>query len=306
MGHCGGHISPTINIAQDMSYTTLSKLDNFKTPRLITQSDFSLCQIKETYKTIDAWQNHWITTFNNWYYFPLRGPIQSIEWKAKKLTQGTLTFANWAVGKINGSEISYKDDDKYKMEGYDLFEFEGWTEEQNGDWVIKQEVLEDLKILYGDYYDDKYAMGIQNWDAFQVSFPSAVNESLSSTQIDDTLTKIKKENSLTPKQEAIIKEGLNAVGNYYYSESKNSPNAHLNAVYGRKIDGQDTYNGPADASGFLIGIIRRGIISVNGYNGLIDENTDFYGQGFVTTDYKVGDILSSADGKCAFYNLYNM
>lgn len=40
MGHCGGHISPTINIAQDMSYTTLSKLDNFKTPRLITQSDF--------------------------------------------------------------------------------------------------------------------------------------------------------------------------------------------------------------------------------------------------------------------------
>lgn len=106
------------------------------------------------------------------------------------------------------------------MEGYDLFEFEGWTEEQNGDWVIKQEVLEDLKILYGDYYDDKYAMGIQNWDAFQVSFPSAVNESLSSTQIDDTLTKIKKENSLTPKQEAIIKEGLNAVGNYYYSESK--------------------------------------------------------------------------------------
>ena len=94
---------------------------------------------------------------------------------------------------------------------------------------------------------------------------------------------------------------MNAVGNYYYSESKNSPNAHLNAVYGRKIDGQDTYNGPADASGFLIGIIRRGIISVNGYNGLIDENTDFYGQGFVTTDYKVGDILSSADGKCAMY-----
>lgn len=301
MGHCGGHISPTINISQDMSYTTLSKLDNFKTPKLITQSDFSLCQIKETYKTIDAWQNHWITTFNSWYYFPLRGPIQSIEWKAKKLTQGTLTFANWAVGKINGSEISYKDDDKYKMEGYDLFEFEGWTKEQNGDWVIKQEVLDDLKLLYGDYYDDKYAMGIQNWDAFQVSFPSAVNESLSSTQIDDTLTKIKKENSLTPKQEAIIKEGLNAVGNYYYSESKNSPNAHLNAVYGRKIDGQDTYNGPADASGFLIGIIRRGIISVNGYNGLIDENTDFYGQGFVTTDYKVGDILSSADGKCAMY-----
>lgn len=299
MGHCGGHISPTINLSEDMTYDTLCFEDNFKTPLLLSNTDFAISNIRETYKTIDAWQNHWIEAANSWFYLPIRSPIQAIEWKNTKLFTSSLSILNWIKNKASGSsDYSYVNEDAYKMQDKDYFEFDGWTDEQSdGNWVIKKDVLQDLKDLYGDYYEDNYQNGIDNWKSFEVTFPSAINECLNDKQVSDTLKNIQTSNNLTlsEKQKAILEKGLRSVGKFYYSESKNSPNAHKNAVY------SDTIGGPADASGFLIGTYRRGTINVNGYYGLLDENTNFYSEGYSGSDWKVGDIVSSADGKCAMY-----
>lgn len=299
MGHCGGHISPTINLAEDMTYDTLCYEDNFKTPLLLSNTDFAVSNIRETYKTIDKWQEHWINAANSWFYLPIRSPIQAIEWRNTKLFTSSLSILNWIKNKASGSsDYSYVNDDAYKMQDKDYFEFDGWTNEQSdGNWVIKKDVLQDLKDLYGDYYEDNYQNGIDNWKSFEVTFPSAVNECLNDKQVSDTLKNIQANNNLTlsEKQKSIIEKGLRSVGKFYYSESEYSPNAHKNAVYSDKL------GGPADASGFLIGTYWRGTVDVNGYSGLLDENTNFYSEGYSGNDWKVGDIVSSSDGKCAMY-----
>ena len=294
MGHCGGHISPTINLSLDMSLNTLMCEDGYKTTYFLEDPDFINIR-KDGFKTIDDWQNHWIAKCKTWFFpFPTN-PLSAYEWAGKKIFTTGLKFSEWITG------VSYKKDD---IKDEDVFDFEGWTEQVNGHWQTKEGILEDMHALYGDYNLDRYKEAIDNFKEFDVTFPSAFNASLGTDTIKDTISEIKSKNgSISESKEKLLNIALHSIGSFYYSESKDSPDAHKNGIYGTKVSGQYEAYGPSDKSGFIIGIARRADIE-NGGNGDLIANmnvSDFYNNGYSMSNKSPGDIICNERGDIAIY-----
>ena len=269
LGHCGGHISPSVTLTMDMTYENLAKHDAFAIPRYLDASDFSNTASEyvdgklsvgtsstpsaQEYKTFEDWQKAWTSKVDNWGFTQyLKTPV---EW----LVIGARNLIDWFIDTFSTDATATKKDD--------VEEFGGWVNE-DGSWTSE---FKDLPDVYGTYYvNDDPSQGVcevpygdanELWEGFDVTFPTGAGVRLTKSQIKNLLEQIKEAYpNIGQTQLDVIEEALSEVGNWSYSLK-----GHTNGYYHE--------GGITDCSGFVGGVIYRtlgidttGMLAAN-YNG---------------------------------------
>ena len=253
LGHCGGHISPSVTLTMDMTYENLAKHDAFAIPRYLDASDFSNTASEyvdgklsvgtsstpkaKEYKTFEDWQKAWTNKVDNW------GFTQYLKTPAEWLVIGVRNLIDWFIDTFSSDATATKKDD--------VEEFGGWVKE-DGSWTSE---FKDLPDIYGTYYvDDDPSRGVcevpygdanELWEGFDVTFPTGAGVRLTKSQIKSLMKQIKEAYpTIGQAQLDVIEEALSEVGNWTYSLK-----GHTNGYYHT--------GGITDCSGFVGGVIYR-------------------------------------------------
>ncbi len=311
-GHCGGHIKPSISLIMDMEFKTLMEKDCYKITFFLAESDFEH-QSTEGTNTIDEWKEKWINQQKVWFYPIPSSPKAALQWGKNKVISTVAKFGSWISG--NGWTLSTKKfstQDENAEDPDDIFEFKGWGKNYkyggNDNYKLYEDVYSEMHDLYGDYkgsaipdmynvtWEGRYKQAIEIFESFEVSFPFGFNMVPDAEMKKSVLASIKKYNSgLSETRTQLITNALNAVGEFYYSESKGGQSANVQV----KADYNGLYknSGPSTSDAFVLGRLYTVVTRERGQTG-----QDLFNSGnFDHRAKRTGDILVKEDGKMAIY-----
>ncbi len=268
-GHCGGHMSPTVDVEIDMAWEDIMQYDDFETPYFIRGSDAPFTSILDwsRCRTIEAWAEKWMAKASGW--FALRGGA-------------TGQASAWL-----GIPLAYTGPTEPDGSTEDIYDFDGWL---NDDGTLDTGLLADVNSFYGTY-ETNFEDGIQMWRDFEVVFPAGSGQTLTESQIQDVLEQVRMANpGISERRLLVLEEALRGVGQYYYSLTGA---AHQNAVHNT--------SGAGECSGFVSGVLNRAL----GTN--YDTNAaGYYSYGSAGT-LSAGDVIAftttggRASGHVLFY-----
>lgn len=254
-GHCGGHLTPQVNLVEKMTYEGLIMDDWFKTTHFLTKEEVlgqdltdplnlvtGLVQ-RHGINSITAWKTLWNARATLWF-----SPFPRSLWGFTK------TVANISLNAI--ANIGYND--TADTSGKDIYEFDGWWKDVN---IMDEEEVDLLCNIYGCYYkqkgslgsDEKYKQALENWSEetiekdYAVTFQTGAGQTLTETQIQEYMSMFRAMN-LSESQLAILEDALRHVGAYYYSLTGS---AHQNGI--------NSDSGPSECSGFVSGVLSRAL-----------------------------------------------
>ena len=303
LGHCGGHITPEIDVSITMTYEDIIEMDHFKTPWFLTDSSFPSDISDKDKESIKAWKNWWNGKISNWFIPLPDSPSEFfgtwarnfVSFGAKAIDAVTgfvgtiikvVSGDTSAIGDFMEKAVSSLTEDEAieaakNNEDVDIFGFDGWFLEDGK--TIDPEFIAALEELYGDYdpattYGAGYEAGYEAWKEFDVIFPTSGTMPLVESQIEDVMKELDDAYSLSSyeNREKFVREVLNSVGAFWYD------NAHGGGAYAS--------SGRNDMTGFVTGILGRS--TGNYYSGW--SLADFAQNGNTYTDIsalKPGDIL---------------
>ena len=277
-GHCGGHITPLINIEMDMKYETMMNYSDYKTLYFLAENDFKSIHDIFGFSTLDDWYGFWNARMMDW-YTPFPNSITSFtQWVGNKAMVGYMKFLDFIHGeKGEGSTES--------LNGKDVYDFDGWL---LADGKPDQSKVDDLISLYGSW-EKNYEEGIKNWEDFDVTFPMGAGAALTSSQKNMVLDAVKKKYpDISQQRIDVITEALDRVGSYYY---ECTGTAHMNGI--------NNLEGKSECSGFVSGVLSRAL----GKN--IDHfAAEYAGLGHSYSDYPnsviAGDVGAHSNGGAGY------
>lgn len=282
-GHCGGHITPQIDLIQNQTWEGLAQLDSFQTVRELTDTDLAEDFLDATSgcKTLENWKAAWENKMTNWWR-PLvlsGGPVMwNSFWTAAKYNSAGAV--DWFTGFISsfGNETEALEETNNAV---DIYGFEGWfVEDDAGRVVINQDAIDLLGDLYGTI-DDNFQTGYELWEAFEVKFPRGAGIPLTSEQIEQYMYYIKGHHpTLGEKRFAVLEEAMNGVGMFWYDLSGAGHENGRTNTYGR-----------SECSGFVSGVLTRAFgrefnCSAAGFASL----------GVTAGNFTPGDVIAHANG----------
>lgn len=230
MGHCGGHICPTVDVSVAMDWETLIQMDAIKITNPVV-SDVDFWNIN-TAGTISDWRDDWIHKTNTYFDYYPNSPASAYLWLGKNIFS---TVAG-RTGGTEGEALEASDDS---------FDFDGWF---LADGTIDPDKLDDMNTLYGTR-DTDFEAGVECWKDFEVTFPAACGQPLTEAEIASVLEQVRTQNpGITSRKLAVIEEALRGVGQYWYSCDGNG---HINGLYNT--------SGPSECSGFVGGVLNRAL-----------------------------------------------
>lgn len=271
-GHCGGHISPTVNLAVTYTFEGLAYQDavsiSGKDASFMSGFDFMKVHFPAK-KTVGHWSEHVSRTTAKWFTPLPNGPISAVAWFGESFRDARLKLLQWWQ---NLKFFGNKDDDDMTHDvasGYnfddndgqgklpaseeDEMGFTGWFDLSERS-MLDTGIMHDLYSLYGEpatYYED----GIDAWKDFDVTFNIGMYESLSGEQKDLIVNAIREAYpELSGERIAVINDALNHVGYYNYMDGAV---AHKNGMYSGM--------GMSDSTGFVSGVYMRALGSKCGF-----------------------------------------
>lgn len=322
-GHCGGHVTPLVDLTVDMTFEKVVSYDEFKTPLFLGAGDFSLGETSEEnmvdmedagalakvyekaseFNDLKVWKATWELKMADW-FVPWKASIESIaDTIERNIVYAGAQLIDWFTRNL---EAIIKGQDPAKMkeeyidsmkskadDALDLYDFDGWflmdenenyILDANGKKQLNQGHIDMLKDLYGNWQKDgSYDTGIEAWEDFDVLFPANNVRPLSSAQIDSIISSLQITNE---KREAVLRQGLDYVGDFWYDL--------------KHPQGAGATSGRIDCSGFVSSVLRHSIGWQNDWtsSGFASADNDSYGS---VTKLNPGDILaknkdSSYDG----------
>lgn len=278
-GHCGGHITPIINIAVDYDFSTLETLDSFRVTRPLAASEVQNVVddfVSSKLPTLQEWKAYWELKIFSWFLPWPSTPLAFYELCAKFFALAAATvidaitgaiggFISWISGTPTSSDLQGNEAE----EGEEIYDFDGWYEDGRPDvstdltaveiaeyWKPYERYTDDLKSLYGEM-DTMYEEGYSNWEDFEIIFPMAMFKQASTEDITKVLTNMGTSNDdiqkaikgdfegISDSHAKTVAVALSRVGKFYYSLTATG---HHNGLYGD--------SGPADCSGFVAGTLR--------------------------------------------------
>lgn len=281
-GHCGGHITPQIDIRQEMTYEALANLDTFKTTYFLTSADFlqgNVISDITPYRTLSDWRADWIRRFKSWFVpFP-HSPAGAITYAYGHMyydnAQMIDTIKNFLFGQ-NNSE--YHDDIN---DSEDKYSFTGWFKD---DGSLDNSLMQDLHDLY-DTYENDFEEGYKNWEEIgEVVFPFGKVRPLTNAQIKSILDQVKEAYpNISEDRLKVIEEGLSKVGKFTYSLTGT---AHNNGVYNN--------SGRSECSGFVSGVLYKALGATQYTSGWFASTYASHGHSF--NNPNPGSVLAHANG----------
>jgi hypothetical protein len=287
MGHCGGHMTPQIDVAVDMSYESLAKLDDFQTTSWLGTSDFAVADGGAAYTvwsfikdvdTIEDWQDVWMAKMQTWFSpwpHTTQAFIENLGSRLIYTTAGTVdSFTGWLSDKVMsiGTGSHKKSDSTDSTETVEETAAEATPDESSGfsGWygddeasqeslTIKPSILNDLKDTYGSWDEEggAYVSGVTRWEELgSVTFPVGNGSGLSPAVINSIISQLAQEYA-TP---AVAGQAADSItGTYYLTTMTAEEWAVREAVirdalehvgkYTYSLTGDGHYNGYAADSG---------------------------------------------------------
>lgn len=245
-GHCGSHMTPQVDVVQDMTYESLVTYDNFKVHRNLQDADFDTNSLfnkhgsedglSDNFVTVGAWKGFWNTKALEWFRIFNTSPAVFFQSFGKnlvyfgasavdKVTGAVSNFFNWIVGKIGGFDTqetaeAAAQDAVVGDDVQDIFQFEGWyKKDDRGNVVLNTSQIEDVDSLYPS--DENYKTAIENWrDIGDVRFPTGAI----TTMYDQKITEIMEAlpSDLEGYRREVIQTALESVGRYTFVTEKSS------------------------------------------------------------------------------------
>ena len=248
-GHCGGHITPQVDVIQDMTYESLVHLDSYKVTKQLQEADFETGGVKlfnisvgagtepgmsDNFRTVEAWKGFWNAKALSWFsIFPSspdafkQSVVKSITYYGAsvidKVTGLISKGIHWLLGTDEATDESAQAAiSNAESEEDDLYDFTGWfeTDEEgnilqvNGQPVLNQEQLEDVRSMYSD--EDNYKEAVENWrDVGDVRFPTGNTVGLTNDKIEEIMDSLP--DGLSAYRRDVIREALESVGRYAFS-----------------------------------------------------------------------------------------
>lgn len=253
LGHCGGHVTPIIDVTETMTYEELVKLDCFKTTRKLASAEVGQDILTEItgFRSYDDWLEYWMKKANKWFKPYSSSLFSQYE---KNIRQNLMLAAkaiDWVTNLFSGGTENAGTLD------VDLFGFQSWyVVDANGNTtgVLNEDQINTLEAIYGTWKDESgelknYDVGIEAWEDFEVVFPIG-GKSLTQKQKTQILQYLEKEKGISsgsPRYK-VIEEGLDCCGKFSYSLTGD---AHMNGLNNR--------SGRSDCSGFICGILNRSL-----------------------------------------------
>ena len=329
-GHCGGHITPVIDVTIDYDWKNLCALDAYKTTYFLTKAEIMEADaeanvsikigeatsdleayfggIFDTMNTIPEWQDFWNRKCSAWFSPCPRSLLQVYASAIDTRIKLYVKAEDWLHKKIQGlmGTSDTTDEDTLEKEMKEASESAedvyGW----NGWYLDDGETLDDgqLDVLTGFYGvpTDFYSMGREMWENFEVVFPIGTGYPLTVTQKDEIIKQVKEQwkannngEEIPTARLAVIQEALDKVGCYSYDLAR----GHENGLSLTSIGGL------SECSGFVGGVIRRAYMTLPGSTKSklksLDSLTSNYtctasGYCHYKTSPKTGDIIAHNNG----------
>jgi len=281
LGHCGGHITPVVNMKIDMTYDSLVKHDGFKTPYFIGESDvtnFLTHASNNLMPTYAAWKWVWNTRASSW-FSPLPNSLCGFtEWLTthtiEAAAEGIDGLVNTAKSQVTGMQVAPSNKDTAD----DIYKFRGWAKDTDPKGSLNAIIKKDLESIYGSF-DDEYESCKKNWEDFDVVFPAGTVRPLTDAQITYILETVKAQNpGISENRLKVIEQALRGVGKFWYSLNGNG---HENGLHNTQ--------GASECSGFIGGCLNRAFGVDRNWGTAAGFNNS-------SGPAKCGDILSHANG----------
>lgn len=259
-GHCGGHITPIINLNMNMTLQELAQEDYFKTTHFLGVEDFKykdnagnnymVSSLMGGTTTLQDWNDYWETMASYWFSpFP-SSPLSLISNLAHHYVQGVATYYHyiaegirWVSNTLFGGSSDEKDVTNQMLsdDREDVYDWNGWFEidESNNQFktytnsqgVQKFVLSNDAKSEYEDYY---YGLVGETYLTFYPDYSS--QEMLdewydwevtfpvlgASPLTEDDINEYIESLHLDDVTNNKIRSYLSAVGNYWHSEYDNT------------------------------------------------------------------------------------
>lgn len=284
-GHCGGHFTPVVNMQVDTSFEYIAKHDYFKTPYFLSSADFGTIgsyAVNLKANNIEEWKGLWDAQMLQWFKPYPTSPTYIFEELGKRIIYGGASFIDAVSQRIKAffdptrTYAEIRDEIKAQAEAYrdteDLFDFTGWY---NEDGTLKEDLMEELRDIYGTHTDD-YATGKEAWEDFDVLFPIGGCRPLSS----DQKTKILEQLNLPDgKRKKVIEQAMDYVGQFWYDLSVNTGNMY-------------STSGRIDCSGFVSSVLYHADIGwINDWSSMTFASN---GSTYSASMLQPGDILAKS------------
>jgi len=244
-GHCGGHITPQIDVTIDYDWPALMQEDYFKMTFWLDATDFPDTIVHEiledaTIKTIDAWKTKWNLHMAKW-FFPFPTPYDIAAKWTQFCIQGGMTILN-KIGEFFGGQTEANIIENIEEDvGVDILAFEGYLDE---DGIPKKDEIEYLESFYG-VIDNDFKDGYQAWEDFDVVFPMGETRPMTAAQKSAVSAQITaRYPNLSESRWAVINQAMDYVGKFWYDLSTKTGTAA-------------STSGRIDCSGFVSSVLRH-------------------------------------------------
>lgn len=283
LGHCGGHLQPTVDIVEKMTYEGLIQDDGFKVPKWLTVEEvlgkasggqWLIENLVKTFtdKSITGWKAFWDVKCQTWFSpFP-------------RSCQGFLKTLFKSAATATTQEDTSQED---------VYQFIGWWADVN---TPRQEYLDLMTDFYGEFYnepgtlhaddDRSYNLARDTWQSFAdygVIFNTGMAGSLSEADIQMYMDMFRAA-GCNPEQLAILEEGLRRIGKFSYS-----------CTAAGHLGGLNNVGGISECSGFVSGILSTtfGYTIDNSAAGYAHMGTSMAGR---LNSVAPGSIVAHANG----------
>lgn len=295
LGHCGGHITPQIDVQIDYDWESIAKKDFYKVTYLMSESDM-VPGASGTGNTIEEWKDYWNSKMAMWFLpFPnsptsclelcVDNTLHALAYIADGVTGWFVDGFKWLLGlDIDEEDVDTVEEIQELAEeaGDDVFAFPGWYLE---DGTLNQEYIKELEDFYGRYDDNNYELGYKNWEEIgECVFPLAGGKAVPAAQQKAILDYLADE-GVSEQRLAVVSEALQRCGAYFYVLSGD---AHANGV--------NNTSGKSECSGFVSGVLNRAL-GVTTYSTGWSASTFFNsGSAVAPSAMQPGDVISHANG----------
>ena len=251
-GHCGGHMTPQVDVFQDMTYENLVYHDIYKIQKgkYLQDDDFKVNGTKlfskdndqgmsDSFVTVQAWKTFWdqraLVWFSPFHTTPMGDLKQlgrSIKYGAASVVDGISTLFHKLISSFTGMGLDVSSEESVTSDIAEMrdanildeYGFTGWFKKDeagneitdaSGNHIHDPKVLETVDSLYPA--ENNYVGAIENWsDIGDVRFSLGSVKPLTNDQIDLILSQI----AGTSEEKEIVKTALQAVGRYLYDEEE--------------------------------------------------------------------------------------
>lgn len=320
-GHCGGHITPLINIVQKMTYEGLAQDDNFKTTywlqaEEVTNSAGYTCSgmfglldklVEDNIVTVGQFRSYWMVKCNTWFSPLPRSPYSFYKTIGKSMIRSfceawdaVAGLFNKFLGNITGGLAGGSTEEpadeplesnnwlEKESENGDKWQWDGWWSDP---YTIDISLISEMESYTGTYKDNEFESGKKNWADFDVQFGSMglSNPIYTPEEIESIINMIAASYDfsgmeLTAKQRAILEAALSRCGTFGYSLSGSAHNNAINSDSGR-----------GDCSGWVTGTLLKAL-GVN-YN---TNAAGYANKGVYNGVKKPGSVIAHKNGGAGY------